>query len=105
MAFSVTPTSGEAPYFLSAAFDNKTYIDGVNFIASVRSSSLVGSCPLVGTANPLGVQRMQQLLASGSVDSGYTSVASGSCLAITLSVSRVSDGVVVAASTVTVDNV
>lgn len=104
MAFAVTPTSGAGPYTLSADIDDITYIDGVHYTASVMSSILLGSCPVVGDETPLTPQQLDDIISHGNASTNV-GVASGYCRTFTLALSRVSDNVVVASSSVSVDNV
>lgn len=104
MAFSVTPTSGDAPYTLSASFVDTTYIDGVNYRVRVQSSVSVGSCPSIGTSEPLGVSQVNQLVVSGSTITNPV-VPAGSCRTFTLDILRLSDNSVVDSSSVSVDNI
>lgn len=104
MAFTVTPTSGAAPYILSADIINTGNIDGVNYVAAVFSSQSIGSCPSVGETTPLATSRLNTLLSVGSVDANVITVPAGSCRTFTLSITRLSDNVVVDSSSVSVDN-
>ena len=99
----MTPTSGAAPYVLSADIANAVNIDGVNYTVYVGSGTSVGTCPATGlTALPAG--QVDELLATGSVTINE-SVASGSCRTYTLRINRVSDGTNIAASHINIDNV
>ena len=104
MAFSVTPTSGAAPYTLSAIVADSDKIDNVLYTATLRTSSNTGSCLPEGAATLLDSSVVASLLADGSVEYGST-VNPGSCRSITLRILRVSDNAVVSSSTVFVDNV
>ena len=104
MAFTVTPTSGASPYTLSASFDTTKYIDGVNYVASLRTSASEGSCPSIGEESPLTPTQLEVLLTTGSVVTNV-GVSPGFCRAFTLTISQVSDSIVVDTSTVFVDNI
>lgn len=104
VAFTVTPTSGEGPYTLSANISDSQYVDGVVFAAAIRYTSTVGSCPQTGSGVRLDPSQEAALVHTGSTISDVP-VPSGSCRAYTLRISRVSDGAVVAISTVHVDNI
>lgn len=105
MAFTVTPTRGVAPYFLSAIIENPESIDGVNYVASVKSSTAVGSCPPKGLLSPLSPTAIQKLINGESINPMYGNVAVGSCRTSTLEITRVSDNVVIATANTEIDNV
>lgn len=105
MAFTVTPTSGEGPYAFQADIVNNFLIDGINYTASVMTSDQVGSCPVVGATSGLSPTNVAKLVNGEVVVSGAPSVPSGSCRASTLAIKRVSDDVVIASSSVQIDNV
>lgn len=105
MAFTVAPTSGDSPYILSADIINSGEIDGVEYEASVRSSLGTGSCPAFGSSTPLSSALVNELLTTGSVETGLSSVPVGNCRAFTIRISRVSDGVLVSTASTFVDNV
>lgn len=104
MAFDVTPTSGAGPYTFTAVFDDPTFIDGVNYSISVRSSGAVGSCPQRGSAEPFPPADIATLLNTGSVTVTFV-IPAGSCRTFTLDVLRVSNNTSVANSSVSVNNV
>lgn len=103
VAFSVAPTYGNSPYFLSATFSNKYLIDDINYKIVVNFSTAVSSCPVQGLASSLSSSRLKTLLSSGSV-SASVNVSAGSCRTYTLSIFRVSDGAVIATSNAYVSN-
>lgn len=104
MAFTVAPTSGSAPYVLSATFAEKYLIDDINYRITVRFSQATGSCPAVGVADTLSESQLADLLENGSTSSAAT-VSSGACRTFTLRILRVSDSAVVASSSVYIDNI
>lgn len=104
MAFDVTPTSGEAPYLLTATIANAVNVDGVRYSMSVRSLVEEGSCPAFGNMSPLSQGDLDTLLAGGAVTTPYPTVPDGSCRAITLRLTRLSDGVGIQTETITVNN-
>lgn len=103
MAFTVTPTSGEAPYVLSADIDNLINIDGVHYRGFIGSGTAVGSCPAAGFTTLPRVER-EEFFESGSVTL-TDSVPPGSCRTFTLRIIRVSDEEEIAVSHINVDNV
>lgn len=104
MAFTVTPTSGDAPYALSANIANSVNVNGVDYAASVTTTLSSGSCPASGSQFPLPANLVNLLVAGETVSSSYPTVPSGSCRALTLTITRVSDSVVIDSSTVTINN-
>ena len=103
MAFSVTPTSGTAPYTLTATFAETLGFDTGDYLLRVYSQTLVGSCP--STAYPGGSQSVPiatSLLATGSAESS-TSVPDGSCRVFTAGVFT-NAGELVSESSITVSN-
>ena len=80
-------------------------VDGVNYVASVKSSTAVGSCPPQGLLSPLSPSAIELLIAGESVNPMYGDVAVGSCRTSTLEITRVSDGVVIATANAEINNV
>ena len=105
MAFAVTPTSGDAPYILTADFANSHNIDGVNYAIEVRTSMREGSCPFDSAGSLLSASIVDSLLADGTVNSGFDTVDSGSCRVFTLRLRRLSDNMVLSRESVSVDNI
>lgn len=103
MAFSVTPTSGEAPYTFTAEFNNQKLIDGVRYILQFRYSEGVGLCPSLGISNNIFVG-IAPLLETGSYVTNAV-IPIGSCRAYTLSIKDNVNNVTYNNVTVTVDNV
>ena len=103
MAFAVTPTSGAAPYLLTASFAEQHLINGMVYVLRVRSSTEVGVCPLVGfTLNP--TFWATNLLENGS-QSVLNNVPSGSCRTTTLQIVELSSNTIVSQMSVNVSNV
>lgn len=104
MAFTVTPTSGSAPYVLSATFGNKDSIDNVDYALELRTSVLVGSCFVgVATGNPIA-GAASSLLNTG-VSSVTGSVPAGSCRTYSLIIRDLSNNSILASQNVNVNNV
>lgn len=104
MAFTVSPTSGAAPYTLSATVSDFVNVNGVDYVASVEGSSGVGSCPAMGVGSPLDPALVESLISGNSVELVIGTIPTGSCRTYTLRITRVSDGVVIASSNVSVNN-
>lgn len=104
MAFSVTPTSGVAPYVFSLSVAEKYLVDGINYTAEFRGMTSSGTCPVDGLFGSNNSLIANALLSSGSY-SASGSIAVGSCRAFTFLIKRLADNVVVSQSTVFVNNV
>lgn len=105
MAFAVTPTSGEAPYTLSATLDYPESVNGVQYEAVVVYTTNVGSCPVTDLNQQLNQQTVNELLTSGSVVLNTSTIADGSCRAFELQITRLSDNVVISSERATIDNI
>lgn len=105
MAFEVSPTSGLAPYTLSADISSRVAVDGVNYVASVLFSTTVGSCPAPGAGTSLSQSEIDILVATGSVILSASSIPAGSCRVYTFIIERVSDGVVISSADARIDNI
>lgn len=104
MAFTVTPTSGEAPYLYEAEVINRDGIDLGLYTVEYRFVTSVGSCPasaLSGTNSP---GNALALLNVGSFVS-QSSVAAGSCRGSVFLVRRLSDNAIISQMSVNIDNV
>lgn len=104
MALTVTPTSGDAPYALSADVDAPLSVDGVHYRANLTTTEAIGSCPALGTGGSFTPSFVNSLVNGASLNYNAT-VVSGSCRTFTLRLYRVSDNVVVSTASATVDNV
>lgn len=104
MAFDITPTSGAAPYTFSLTVNNKESIDGINFSAEFRGVTQTSSCPIDGLAGNNSNVIVDELLSTGSYIAP-SSIPEGSCRAYTFLIKRLFDDVVIASSSVFVDNV
>lgn len=105
MAFTVTPTSGDAPYTLSAAIDNAFNVDGVNYVASVMYYNNTGSCSVSGTGTALNPTAVKTLVDSGSVVLNTSTIPDGNCRTLVLEITRMIDNVVISSSSASIDNV
>lgn len=104
MAFTVTPTSGDGPYVLAANITDSDLIDNVNYQATIRHTSLVGSCPPPYTGNVLSAVNTARIVAGESVELTATNVPAGSCRTFSIEITRVSDSLVIDSSFTAVDN-
>mgnify|MGYP001143772445 CR=1 FL=1 len=104
MAFSVTPTSGVAPYQFNVEIDNVGEIDNVSFVAEFRQAGQTCSCPISGMSGT-NISSAANALVSNGVYASGTSVSSGQCRAYTFFIKRLADDVIVSESTVFVSNV
>lgn len=103
MAFTVTPTAGDAPYVLNATFDNIASIDFINYSLELRSSSQVGSCFMDVSEGPDTPSISQSLLASGSATL-LNSVPAGSCSTRSLIIRDLSTNAIIESQNVYIDN-
>lgn len=103
MAFTVAPTSGEAPYTFEASFEAGANLNTDRYTLLLNSSEASGSCPALGSSTPL-VAGASQLLASGVYISN-ASVLTGFCRAYTLSVRDNVLGTSISSETLTISNV
>lgn len=104
MAFSVTPTSGAAPYTYEASFLYPHLITSGAYELRFQSLTATGSCPsdFSGVANNPG--RAASLLMSGEYVL-TTSIPAGVCSSARLSIQETSSGVVVSEMFVSINNV
>ena len=105
MAFTVTPTSGASPYIIQANIDQSYLVNGVDYSAAIMSSVGVGSCPTLGTTSPMPDSLLMQVVTGIAVNSGWSTVPSGSCRTWTLTITNNSDNSIIAQSSVSVNNV
>lgn len=101
MAFTVTPTSGSAPYLLEANVSNSVGINNVDYSAELLSSVLTGSCPTSG-ATPIPGAGI--VLATSGQYTANTNTTVGSCRVFQLVIRNVATNAVVASQTVNVNN-
>lgn len=102
-SFTVEPTSGTAPYTLSAVFSNKDYLNDVDYSLKSFVFTSLGICPvasgIVNNYQPIAVS----ILAIGYwVESDTVSV--GDCRGYKLQIVREADGRVMQQSVVYVSN-
>lgn len=103
MAFSVTPTSGDAPYTFTAQISDAVNIDGGRYTLLFQSTTAVGSCPPLGSSTnvPGGVDA---LLATGQ-STDTVDVPAGSCRTYTLRIRDNELGTYISSENVQVSNV
>lgn len=104
MAFDVTPTSGDAPYTLTATFVEPQLVDGVLYRAELRSNTQAGACPPAGAGVSNDAAGVASLLSTGVYVTPSETVPAGSCRRITFDIIRVADSVRVSRESVTVSN-
>lgn len=103
MAFDVTPTSGAAPYTLTASFANEESFSLGYALRFTASDDIVGTCPSPNSATSVFPSVASLLLESGSAVRS-DSVPQGACRVYKLEV-RSSFGEVVDMQYVHVDNI
>ena len=104
MAFTVTPTSGEAPYILAVELADDEFLDGVHYMATVAHTTSSGSCPLKGTVSKFSAVAVNGFITNGTYEA-MGDVPPGSCRTYTMEIIRLKDNAVIASSNVYVDNV
>ena len=102
MAFSVTPTSGVAPYVINATFANRLGFERGLYRLEVRIPKTVGSCPLPNSGTNQALIA-EQLLSTGSY-SLTTSVEVGSCQSIGLRIVNVATSAVTSSQSEEISN-
>lgn len=103
MAFSVTPSSGAAPYTLTASFTNSKSVTGSTYIGELRGSSSSTGCPAAGTGMVNDVVGVAELLANGVYVSPVPSIGENSCRTFTFYI-KDANGVVVSQASANVNN-
>ena len=104
MAFTVTPTSGDAPYVFTAEFDNIESFIPQRYLLLFRSNTSVGSCSssISGNFNPTAAA---DLLNEGVYTLESPSVPVGSCNRYRITVYDVVNNSSLENVDVTIDNV
>ena len=105
MAFTVTPSSGSAPYLYEAEFSNRFGLDAGFYSAHIYADVAVGSCPAPRTAGTDQQSFAQALVSTGEYLQTVNSVPAGSCRVYNLVIRDKTSGDIVASSPVTIDNV
>ena len=103
MAFSVSPTSGSAPYVLEADFENRLGFDTGTYGLFVYATTTAGSCPPLVTTGTNIDAAATALLDVGSY-STTTTVPAGSCRTFSLVIKNLATSDVVGSSIVSVSN-
>lgn len=101
MELTVTPSSGDGPYILSADIFNKSVIDGVRYDLLAYSQSAVGECP-IPTSSPNTIVR-DSLLYQGFF-SRNQSVPVGSCNVYKVDIVDLATSDIVSTQSVSIDN-
>lgn len=104
MAFTVTPTSGAAPYLFEADFLNKDTFNTGLYVLEFRTSTSASQCPTSALEGNLNATAAIRILNDGVYTSSGMDVPSGVCRAYGLYVRLVSDNSVVSSSVVNIDN-
>lgn len=102
MALSVTPTSGVAPYLLSATFDNSVAF-GHGYELIVRKSGSMGTCNTDITTGPLDPTIAAALLSTGQYQITNT-VAGGRCDVYKVYVRDIANNVIITPMTAQINN-
>lgn len=102
-AFSVTPTSGSAPYLYTASFENAQNIDFVNYGLEFRSGTSSDACPTGVQSGSSAMSAAVQLVTTGEF-STPNSVPSGSCRTVSLILRDLTSGDIITSMNVQIDN-
>lgn len=103
MAFTVTPTSGDAPYVYTADFTGKDVIDGVSFSLEARTTVLVNEC-FLGMSDGVNSQTIVDNILNTGSHTSMTSVGAGFCRTVSLIIRNMNTGMVVDYKNITIDN-
>lgn len=103
MAFTVTPTSGDAPYVYTADFSSKDLIDGVSFDLEARTTVLENEC-FVGVSDGVNSPTIVNNLLDTGSHTSMTSVGAGYCRTVSLIIRSLVTGQVVDYMNITIDN-
>ena len=105
MAFTVTPTSGSAPYLFEAEILNSVGIDWGLYTAHLYADVATGSCPAPRTQGTDQQAAAMSLVNTGEYLLPSNSVPSGDCRVYNFVIREVASGDIVASSDVSIDNV
>ena len=103
MAFTVTPTSGVAPYVLYLELSDKVGIDQGFYYATFKSSPSANPCPLIDTGNQ-NSQIASQLIDTGSAVVTGT-VEPGLCRTYTFAIRDSATNAIISQQAVSVSNI
>lgn len=105
MAFTVTPTSGPAPYLFEADVLNQSPIAWDFFSAHFYTVTGAGSCPAPSSSGTDNQIAAQGLVNNGVYAPSGGTIPSGSCGVFNLVIRDIASGDVVDSSFVAIDNV
>lgn len=103
MSFTVTPSSGAAPYTFDNVIDNRNMLDDVNYSATATLMQSSGSCNAPDVNGTVYSGLVPRLYTGNSYTAG-TSVPSGRCQVVGIFIIRLSDGVVVSEAYASISN-
>lgn len=103
MAFTVTPTSGSAPYVFTAEFSAKESLFSDLYVLEVRPRTSAGSCPGPATSGSRSSGAEQSILLYDNY-TVLTSVPAGSCLGTTIVIREIASDTIVSQATAQVSN-
>lgn len=105
MAFTVTPTSGSAPYLFEAEILNSVGIDWGLYNAHLYADVATGSCPAPRVAGTDQQAAAMSLVNTGEYLLPGNSVPSGDCRVYNLVIRDTMTGDIIDSSDVSIDNV
>lgn len=104
VAFTVTPTSGNAPYLLTAVFDRGDSFVDPGYALEARATTRPGSC-LLGLSQSANVPAMVTALLDTGEFSMLTDVPANQCRTISLIVRNTITGDVLDSKNVYINNI
>lgn len=99
----MSPSNGAAPYVLSIAFDNKSMVDGVNYVFEARMHGASGFCASTPLTTQVQTTASAELLGIGTFSNNVT-VPAGVCRVWDARIVRVSDGEIISYRSVNISN-
>lgn len=104
VSWVVSPSTGVAPYVLTAVFNNKELLDGVNYRLESAIVDNVGSCVTNINAGVNDQARANTILATNGLTAMQT-VNTGSCRAFILRIRDIPNNTIIQGLIAHVDNV
>lgn len=105
MAFTITPTSGTAPFLLEASFSAKESFSSGLYSLETIALTAVGSCPSPPVSGSNISAISAGLLADGQYIIATASIPAGSCRVYNLVIREVSTGIIISQAPATINNV
>lgn len=103
-SFSVNPTSGDAPYVLTAVIANQENIDNANYALELRATNQTGTCFSGTSTGANQTAGVQSLINTGEYTIATNSVTAGDCRVYSLIVRDLNADTVISSQNVSIDN-